>query len=714
MVSMSMHSEPTIELNGFSTRIGEDAVPFVNRFGMFAADGMGGGASVKIMDIFDGNNSFASSDAFMEGNIFEKICNVLGCSDEDIKAKLEAYYEKSYSSMFNDTMKKLYQNPRENPFRLKKSGFFGSHALGMVLTNFLLSLEKEYPKGTNDAFEVRLHDFMEKKLPEQFKQVIECFSLTLEKVSMSKIQLFGTTLSAVFYREYDDGVDLLLFNCGDSRIYLIDDEGMKLAIKDQSCNGLITEMISLNKIEEGGPYISFNKFRVKKPFVLMCMTDGFYDAFSPLTPMHMEGSLLRGFILSCNSMEELNKKMHDWYESKTFDDCHSMSMAAFGMETYDELKAFAKRRYDNMHKEYELNALPGDILMKDYEQGMNSIKQSLSEENKKLLLDDYKDNEALREYCRARAKERISLYSNNYSELQTKYKQLTEELDEAYADLCDSVERNYSEFFNHGIRNSSDPIEIIENQNKLIQMEYSSLENSDMNIHVDKLKSFAKLLLERKVYEIHSEDLKKLGREFNSLSNSIKNELKEIENKVSNICSYADKAAGQYGKYIKNNYSVAAGKSDKVDAIINKLIKGQKDMLNHNGLSVNDVRLPEEREKLQDALDRCIDVQKRIYDIQEEIKIAEDAATQKYWEKNCIKDGMRIISPSPDDYNRPQIKFSNRVYNQLDSIINGNEELLNHKRIIAKQSEMFRNYLHVYLSYIPQDKREQIYKEGWQ
>ena len=235
-----------------------------------------------------------------------------------------------------------------------------------------------------------------------------------------------------------------------------------------------------------------------------------------------------------------------------------------------------------------------------------------------------------------------------------------------------------------------------------------------MNIHVDKLKSFAKLLLERKVYEIHSEDLKKLGREFNSLSNSIKNELKEIENKVSNICSYADKAAGQYGKYIKNNYSVAAGKSDKVDAIINKLIKGQKDMLNHNGLSVNDVRLPEEREKLQDALDRCIDVQKRIYDIQEEIKIAEDAATQKYWEKNCIKDGMRIISPSPDDYNRPQIKFSNRVYNQLDSIINGNEELLNHKRIIAKQSEMFRNYLHVYLSYIPQDKREQIYKEGWQ
>ena len=61
-------------------------------------------------------------------------------------------------------------------------------------------------------------------------------------------------------------------------------------------------------------------------------------------------------------------------------------------------------------------------------------------------------------------------------------------------------------------------------------MEYSSLENSDMNIHVDKLKSFAKLLLERKVYEIHSEDLKKLGREFNSLSNSIKNELKEIEN----------------------------------------------------------------------------------------------------------------------------------------------------------------------------------------
>ena len=99
MVSMSMHSEPTIELNGFSTRIGEDAVPFVNRFGMFAADGMGGGASVKIMDIFDGNNSFASSDAFMEGNIFEKICNVLGCSDEDIKAKLEAYYEKSYSSM---------------------------------------------------------------------------------------------------------------------------------------------------------------------------------------------------------------------------------------------------------------------------------------------------------------------------------------------------------------------------------------------------------------------------------------------------------------------------------------------------------------------------------------------------------------------------------------------------------------------------------------
>lgn len=714
MITMSMHSEPTVNLNGFSTKIGEDAVPFVNRFGMFAADGMGGGASVKILDIFDGNNYFASSDAFMENNIFEKICNVLGCSDEDIKAKLEDYYKKSYSSMFNDTMKKLYQAPRENPFRLKKSGFFGSHALGMVLTNFLLGLEKKYPEGPNDAFDVAVHDFMMTKLPEQFKQVIDCFQLTLEKVSMSKIQLFGTTLSAVFYREHDDSVELFLFNCGDSRIYLIDDGGLKLAIKDQSCNGVITEMISLNKIDEGGPYISYNKIRVKKPFVLMCMTDGFYDAFSPLTPMHMEGSLLSRFILYCNSIEELNEKLHDWYESKTFDDCHSMSMVGFGLKTYDELKAFAKRRYVNMRQEYELDALPEDILMKDYEQGMNSIKQSLSEENKKLLLDDYKDNESLREYCRARAKERISLYSSNYGELQTKYKQLTEELDESYADLCDAVERNYSEFFNHGIKNSSDPIEIIENQNKLIQMEYSSLANCDINIHIDKFKSSAKSLLERKVYEIRSEDLKKLGREFNSLSNSIKNELKEIENKVSNICSYADKAAVQYGKYIKNNYSVAAGKSDKVDAIINKLIKGQKDMLNHNGLSVNDVRLPEERKKLQDALDRCIDVQKRIYDIKEKIKIAEDAAAQKYWEKNCIKDGMRIISPSPDDYNRPQIKFSNRVYNQLDSIINGNEELLNHKKIIVKQSEMFRGYFHVYLSYIPQDKREQIYKEGWQ
>ena len=194
MLQMRVYSERTSAINGIITNVGEDAHPFVNNAGMFVADGMGGSAGVPILR-FDER-------CFDEDTLSKMLCDYFSFNSAEDKEEFCAYSKENFSSLSNPVMKEFYRNPTGNILRLKKSGYVGSHVLGAVFAAMLIHLasSNNYSQLDVSSWKETVEKYKDSMF-EQYKKVISVLGSEYARVSLDKIDYYGTTMAGVFFRK---------------------------------------------------------------------------------------------------------------------------------------------------------------------------------------------------------------------------------------------------------------------------------------------------------------------------------------------------------------------------------------------------------------------------------------------------------------------------------------------------------------------------------
>lgn len=164
-------------------------------------------------------------------------------------------------------------------------------------------------------------------------------------VSNSAMSMLPTTFVAAHYKNIQDSSDCIVNAvwAGDSRLYLLDKNGLrKLTADDENEVGLLTNNFSAKA--EGR--LNLRTYSLRKPFVLLCASDGFFDAYET-TGLAVEQKLLDD-INKSKSFKDLRKALIERYNGNLSDDT-SVAFAAIGFSDYNQLKNMLSNRYKQIN-----------------------------------------------------------------------------------------------------------------------------------------------------------------------------------------------------------------------------------------------------------------------------------------------------------------------------------------------------------------------------
>ncbi len=166
-----------------------------------------------------------------------------------------------------------------------------------------------------------------------------------------------TTIVGCAFDEKTDHVDTLLFWAGDSRAYILDDQGLAPVTNDdqEHSGGNLTNFIQILR-----PFhINCEYRRFKKPVILMAMSDGVFDkkvygraetSENCLIPMEFEKEILNLFIES-SGMENLKENAEKFYaENMIGDDSATLAVATFGFNNYFEIQELCRKRLEYLNE----------------------------------------------------------------------------------------------------------------------------------------------------------------------------------------------------------------------------------------------------------------------------------------------------------------------------------------------------------------------------
>lgn len=154
--------------------------------------------------------------------------------------------------------------------------------------------------------------------------------------------LLPTTLAFIRYTEQETGVIAEALWAGDSRLYALTPEGLKiLSADDEDESGAIT-----NLFYEGNKKVRLNYLRHKlaKPCALMAVSDGVFDPFEPHDHLGVEHALLSA-IMQGGSARQTGDSLKRFYDSVHSDDA-TMAFVSFGFSDFAEMQRGFKKRAD--------------------------------------------------------------------------------------------------------------------------------------------------------------------------------------------------------------------------------------------------------------------------------------------------------------------------------------------------------------------------------
>jgi len=342
----------------------EDARPIIGNNYIVVADGLGSG--IKHTKALKGINNF---EAFFK-SAFKNILKPEKQNMERVKesfATLEFNAEKYSSAYFASAVSAL------TIYDIFENGKSGD------LLDFLAKpqySDEDVLAKKEDFFS----DFFTKRITDNLNMFKDNLALTDERPQMiiEKNHFLPTTIVGCAFEEKNDIVNTLFFWAGDSRGYILDDQGLAPATDDdqEHSGGSLSNFIQILR-----PFHINCKFRqFNKPVVIMVMSDGVFDKKdygraetkeNCLIPMEFEKELL-GLFINSSSIDNFRDNAEEHFtDSMRGDDSATIALAAFGFKNYSDIQHLCKKRFDDLSKIMSL--LPQGFDRNEYEKGKSEI-----------------------------------------------------------------------------------------------------------------------------------------------------------------------------------------------------------------------------------------------------------------------------------------------------------------------------------------------------
>lgn len=171
---------------------------------------------------------------------------------------------------------------------------------------------------------------------------------TAIRIGGSMIRCLPSTAAVALLRQDSNAVEVTALWAGDSRVYLLDENGLaQLTVDDATVqdpmenvyeDGILTNVFCADRPVE----FRCNTLLCKPPFVIFSATDGCYGYLS--SPMEFE-LLLLGTLLNSSCAAQWEQSLSQSIEGVAGDD-HTISMAALGYDSFQALQKSLAPRYD--------------------------------------------------------------------------------------------------------------------------------------------------------------------------------------------------------------------------------------------------------------------------------------------------------------------------------------------------------------------------------
>ncbi len=725
MLKMRVYSERTVNLHGLTSRVGEDALPFVNGAGMFAADGMGGSAGIRVIH-FDPivRDPEAFADRLMD--YFE-----MQDKSQETRDRFREYVRESLSSLLDPVMETFYQAPGKYSSRLKKSGYFGSHALGIVMTEILLHLEEALPVSSYESWKSFCEQLKTVPLLQAYRDVIGLFGTECAKASLNKIDYYATTLSAAFFWEREDEVEVFLINCGDSRTYVWDADGFRQAAEDQGRNGGMTANFSFMDDERVRPSFEYRTY--KKPCMLFSVSDGVYATFPGRNGFHSIPMRLEAFLMTylskASSMEEAEAALKELFDQfGGIDDSNSMAGAAFGFESYEEIRRAAKEHLEALTDRYHLDDMPDDFLLTDYEQLLIRMEQEASGELAPLLELAY-GLAPIHSYCAScvENKKFSGTYLKDLPGLNDEQRRLEGENARIREELMEIAADNFFDFVDTS-RTSPD---FFRSALSFIPM----LSPADKKA-VESGKAYMEAVRRRQA------QLKEAVRIMEKIAADVRDNIGPLMFDGSEVWDTERERAAEIGidslirmilmasKGAESRLTMAGEQSGDMSRFLARWKKANRDLMAEHlknrgretaeflvdtwlkrGTDPEEVlvetTIPAVRISILSLIARYRENEEKYMELEEKKARVREEGAHAYWQDMGAHD-IEIFLENEEFFEEdPGLRI------QITEMRNQNEELVKMRALVRQQKEFFASYLADHLREVSQDKRDDVARNGW-
>lgn len=255
------------------------------------------------------------------------------------------------------------------------NGRSGAYCASRLAVDELALWANEAPRWPETPRELgELGRSLSLRLARALKRYADLHALPQGRIRSTLGKRLPTTLCAALTRETSHGLELLLLWAGDSRAYLLTEEGLcqltddDAAGSDPLCHLYRDTPLSNVLCADGEFRLNIRRVSAAAPCVLLLVTDGL---FSPLpTPMELEEQLL--LAADCDSFTRFGQRLYRFCLRKPSDDITAVGLLAQGTDwsvlrpLFTQREKLLKQRYITPLRRRRMKREVAEELWSDY------------------------------------------------------------------------------------------------------------------------------------------------------------------------------------------------------------------------------------------------------------------------------------------------------------------------------------------------------------
>lgn len=319
-----------LRFNFYSVFKNEDANPYMDNCVMAVADGLGGSGSVVHRLDYDEYE-----------NLREEILQ-------------NAFYDFEWSKNWGI---KEYIESLIEPMADRTPDTSALWASRIVIARFVYALTSSDSYYSYDLSAPNKRKELVEYIIKGMQATADYFRLANKKHDDNRL-LLPTTLAAIKFSENGNDVRAEVFWAGDSRCYVLTQQGLKLlSVDDEDDSGAITNLFQVSDKETE---LHYKSYRLRKPCVLLTVSDGIFDPFEPHDNAGLEKTLLDAMEDAADTTEYKNKLIGVFNEIHADD--ATLNFTPFGFDSFRDMREFFRPRYKDLNAIINEYASKKDII----------------------------------------------------------------------------------------------------------------------------------------------------------------------------------------------------------------------------------------------------------------------------------------------------------------------------------------------------------------